>query len=76
MTNAEMEAMKDKNGNIGYNKNFEWMLPMFDNTGKSFWDFVVARMQSYMTHLMLKGWKPRWFDPDNDNVICHLLEDI
>ncbi len=26
-------------------------------------------MQSYMMHLMMKGWKLRWFDPNKGNVI-------
>jgi hypothetical protein len=35
MTEAEMEGMTDKNGDICYNKNFEWMLSTFDG-GKLF----------------------------------------
>ena len=69
MTDAEMESMKDKNGDIRYNKFFEWMLPTFGDTVESFWEFVSGRMRSYMTHLMLQGWKPRWFDPDNGSII-------
>jgi hypothetical protein len=49
----EIEAMKDKNSNIRYNKIFKWMLPTFD--GKLFRSFLAATMQSYMTHLMLQG---------------------
>ena len=67
MTDAEIERMKDEYGDIRYNKNFEWMLPMF--AGETFWGFLVARMRSYMTHLMMQGWKPRWYDPDNGSVI-------
>ena len=69
MTDAEMESMKDKNGDIRYNKIFEWMLPTFGDTVESFWEFVAGRMRSYMTHLMMQGWKPRWFDPDNGTII-------
>ncbi|KAL3778017.1 hypothetical protein ACHAW5_000523 [Stephanodiscus triporus] len=67
MTDAEMERMKDENGDIRYNKIFEWMLLMF--AGEMFWDFLAARMRSYMTHIMVQGWKPRWYDADNGNVI-------
>lgn len=53
MCDWEMEKMKDKNGDIRYHKIFEWMLPTFGGQdGELFWDFVAARMQSYMTHLM------------------------
>ncbi|KAL3764756.1 hypothetical protein ACHAW5_006627 [Stephanodiscus triporus] len=55
MTDAEMERMKDENGDIRYNKIFEWMLLMF--AGEMFWDFLAARMRSYMTHIMVQGWK-------------------
>jgi hypothetical protein len=68
MTEAEMEGMTDKNGDIRHCKIFEWMLPTFDG-GESFWDFLVARMRSYMTHLVSIGWKSRWFDSDGGNVI-------
>ena len=37
-----MERMKDENGDIRYNKVFEWMLPMF--AGETFWAFLAARM--------------------------------
>ena len=67
MTYAEMVRMKDENGNIRYNKVFEWMLPMFAR--ETFWDFLAARMRSYMTNLMMQGWKPRWYDPDKGCVI-------
>jgi hypothetical protein len=67
MTDAEFERMKDGNGDIRYNKNFEWMLPKF--TGETCWDFLVERMRSYMTHLMVQGWKPWWYNPDNGDVI-------
>ena len=67
MTDAEMERMKDENGDIRYNKVFEWMLPMF--AGETLWDFLAARMRSYMTHLMVQRWKPRWYNPDNGDVI-------
>ena len=64
-----MERMKDSYGNLRYHKIFKWMLPTFGNTSESFWDFVAARMRSYMTHLMCKGWTPQWFDPDNGVII-------
>jgi hypothetical protein len=66
--------MKDLYGNIRNNKIFDRMMPTFGNTGELFWDFVVARMQAYMTHLMIEGWTPQWFDPDNGTVI--LLDHI
>jgi hypothetical protein len=69
MSNKEIEMIKDRNGDIPYNRIFEWMLPSFGSSVESFWAFVAARMRSYMTHLMLQGWKPRWFDPDNGNII-------
>ena len=67
LSDCEIEVMKDENGDIRYKIFFEWMLPTFDS--KPFWDFLVARMQSYMTPHMNQGWKPRWFDPDGGNVI-------
>ncbi len=57
MMEAEIKEITDKNGDIRYNINFEWMLTTFGG-GKSFWDFLVAWMQSHMTHLMNQGWKP------------------
>ena len=69
MCDYEMERMKDLYGDILYHKHFEWMLPTFSNTGESFWDFVVVRMQSYMTHLMIKAWARQWFNPNNGTII-------
>ncbi len=63
----ETEGMKDKNSIIRYNIIFEQMLPRFD--GKLFWDFLAPRMQSYMMHLMLQGWKLHWYNPGSRNVI-------
>jgi hypothetical protein len=49
------------------------MLPTFDG-GKLFWNFLAARMQLYMTYLMMKGWKQQWFDSNGRNAI--LLDHI
>jgi hypothetical protein len=71
-----MQEIEDKNGDIGYNKIFEWMLPTLDS--ESFWDFLATRMRSYMMHLMIQGWKPQWFDLDSgsstlSNHVAHIF---
>ena len=68
MSNWKIEQMKDEHGDIRYDKIFEWMLPTI-REGESFWRFLAARMRSYMSYLMLGGWKPRWFDPDKGTII-------
>jgi hypothetical protein len=68
MSDWEIEQMKDKHGDIRYDKIFEWMLPTI-REGESFWNFLAARMRLYMFYLMLGGWKPRWFDPDKGTII-------
>ncbi len=34
-----------------------------------FWTFIAARMRSYMSYLMLGGWKLRWFGSDKGIII-------
>ncbi len=64
---AEIKVMIYENRDIQHDKIFKWILPTFD--GESFKDFLVARMQLYMMHLMIKGWKLQWFDPNNGTMI-------
>ena len=68
ITEEELEQLKDDNGDIRYYKVVEHLLPKFD--GESYFEFLAARMRSYMTHIMRSdGYKPKWYDPENNHVI-------
>ena len=48
ITAEEVEAMKDKNGDIWFEKVAGHLLPTFDN--KTYWEFIAARMRNlYVT---------------------------
>ena len=67
ITPEEVEALKDKDGDIRYHKVLEWMLPRFDKEGggrETLWEFQAARMRNYMKHIIeVYNYKPKYYDP-------------
>jgi hypothetical protein len=52
MTDVEKSAMKDADGNIHFHKIFDWLLPTIGMQDVPFYEFVLARMQNYMIHII------------------------
>jgi hypothetical protein len=77
MTDLEKSAMKDADGNIGFHKNFDWLLPTIGMQVVPFYKFDLARMRNYMIHIIKnEGYKPRFYNPQGgitilaDHVAC------
>ena len=58
VTEEEVTEMMDGNGDIRYYKVLEWSLPRFEGESPLLFDWIAARMQNYMVHLIkTTGWK-------------------
>jgi hypothetical protein len=64
-TEEDVESFKDENGDIRYERVFEWMLPRFgENREITFFEFVAARMRNYMVHIQrAQEFKPKFYNP-------------
>jgi hypothetical protein len=52
--------LKDENGEIRYEKVFEWALPRFGEDQQSLFEFQAARMRNYMQKQIVEdGWTRR-----------------
>jgi hypothetical protein len=60
-----LATFKDANGDIRFERVFEWMLPRFgEDEDVEYYDFIAARMRNYMIHIMrTKNFKPKYFNP-------------
>ena len=68
ITEEELAALKDKDGDIRFYKVFEWLLPQYG--GVHFWEFIAARMRNYMIHIMnTQAYKPHFYNPEKEVVI-------
>ena len=68
ITEVEVAKMKDGDGDIRFEKVAEHLLPKFKEG--DYFEFLAARMQSYMTHLIRTiGCTPRYYKPSKDKVI-------
>ena len=48
-----LATFKDANGDIRFERVFEWMLPRFgEDEDVEYYDFIAARMRYYMIHIM------------------------
>ena len=58
ITEEEVEAMKDRKGDIMFEKVAEHLLPKFDE--EDYVEYLAARMWNYMLHLIrTTNYKPR-----------------
>ena len=71
MTDEELESVKDKSGDIRFERIFEWLLPRFGEDGAiDFWEFLAARMRNYMIHIMrAKDFKPKFYNPKPVDIL-------
>jgi hypothetical protein len=64
ITDAEINSLKDENGEIRYEKVFEWALPRFGSGDDelTLFEFQAARMRNYMRKRMVEdGWTPKYY---------------
>ena len=62
ITDEEVDQLRDINGEIRYEKVFQWCLPRFgDNDDKTLFEFQAARMRNYMKKRVGEGWNPRYY---------------
>jgi hypothetical protein len=63
ITDAEVNTLKDEDGEIRYEKVFEWALPRFGNgeDEQSLFECQAARMRNYMQKRIVEdGWTPKY----------------
>ncbi|OEU10958.1 hypothetical protein FRACYDRAFT_246059 [Fragilariopsis cylindrus CCMP1102] len=63
ITDEEIESLKDSDGEIRYEKVFEWLLPRFgEDNNETLFDWQAARMRNYMRKKEVEdGWKPKYY---------------
>jgi hypothetical protein len=66
ITDKEVELLKDENGEIRYEKVFQWCLPRFgEDDDESIFEFQAARMRNYMRKQVLEEKvQPRYYTGD------------
>jgi hypothetical protein len=73
ITDAEIDSLKDENGEIRYEKVFEWALPRFGEDEQSLFEFQAARMRSYMRKRIVEnGWTPKYYTGDRVITADHV----
>jgi hypothetical protein len=75
ITDEEVELLKDENGEIRYEKLFQWCLPRFgDDDDESLFEFQAARMRNYMRwkRVVEEGYKPRYYTGDKVVICSHV----
>jgi hypothetical protein len=62
-----ISEFKDTNGDIRFEKVFEWLLPRFgdgDEYKIAYFEFIAARIRNYMLHIIkTKDYKPKYYNP-------------
>ena len=66
ITDEELASLRDIDGEIRFEKVFQWCLPRFgDDDDQSLFEFQAARMRNYMRKRVLEsGFKPRYYKGD------------
>ena len=65
ITDEELDTLKDDNGEIRYEKVFQWCLPRYGDDDESLFEFQAARMRNYMKKRVVEeGYKPRYYTGD------------
>ncbi|OEU06161.1 hypothetical protein FRACYDRAFT_256066 [Fragilariopsis cylindrus CCMP1102] len=66
ITDEEVEMLRDIDGEIRFEKVFQWCLPRFgDDDDQTLFEFQAARMRNYMRKRVLEnGFKPRYYRGD------------
>jgi hypothetical protein len=74
ITDEEVEQLKDENGEIRYEKVFQWCLPLFgEDDDESLFEFQAARMRNYMRKRVLEeNYKPRYCTGDKVIIGSHV----
>jgi hypothetical protein len=73
ITDAEINTLKDENGEIRYEKVFEWALPRFGEDEQSLSEFQAARMRNYMRKRIVEdGWTPKYYTGDRVITADHV----
>ncbi len=68
MVDSDLDKMRNNHGAIRFHKVFEWLLPMFGESG--FYKFIATRMWNYMIHIIRNdAFKPAHFDPLDEKYI-------
>ncbi|OEU11447.1 hypothetical protein FRACYDRAFT_245186 [Fragilariopsis cylindrus CCMP1102] len=67
ITDEEIESLRDSDGEIRFEKVFEWILPRFgDDKDQSLFTWQAARMRNYMRKKVVEdGWKPKYYQGDD-----------
>jgi hypothetical protein len=62
ITDEELKSLRDVNGEIRFEKVFEWCLPRFGVDGTTtLFEWQAARMRNYMTYRIAHGWTPKYY---------------
>ena len=63
ITDEELDSLRDVEGEIRFEKVFEWVLPRFgEDKNETLFEFQAARMRNYMTKKVVEdGWKPKYY---------------
>ncbi|OEU11919.1 hypothetical protein FRACYDRAFT_245042 [Fragilariopsis cylindrus CCMP1102] len=66
ITDEELASLRDIDGEIRFEKVFQWCLPRFgDDDDQTLFEFQAARMRNYMRKRVLEsGFKPRYYKGD------------
>ena len=66
ITDEELASLRDIDGEIRFEKVFQWCLPRFgDDDDQTLYEFQAARMRNYMRKRVLEsGFKPRYYKGD------------
>jgi hypothetical protein len=66
--------LKDENGEIRYEKVFQWCLPLFgEDDDESLFEFQAARMRNYMRKRVVEeNYKPRYYTGDKVIIGSHV----
>jgi hypothetical protein len=75
ITDVELKLLRDGNGEIRFEKVFEWCLPQFGNdNNETLFEFQAARMRNYMTKQIAYGWSPKSYTWDNVITADHVAQ--
>jgi hypothetical protein len=74
MTAITGKLLRDANGEIRFEKVFEWALLQFgEDDSEALSEFQAARMQNYTTKRVADGWTPKYYTWDKVITADHVV---
>jgi hypothetical protein len=62
ITDEELKLLRDANGEIRFEKVFEWCLPRYGDDNKTLFKFQAARIQNHVTEQVVEdNWTPKFY---------------